>query len=726
MSSSSGRARQRISSGASLTRSARCSISSSSGSSAQWTSSKTRISGRASASSAAHSRAAHAISCWLRSASIPSSTPTASASRSATASSPQQARSFETASWTGSSSVIPAATLTISASGQYVTPSPYGQRAADEHRRALDAFDELAGKPALADAGLAVDREQMGALAAGSRGRACSRAARARTRARRSGQRPTATRPSRLADSSEPPGDQGLAEALQRSIGPTSSVSTAPIVSRCAKGPTRISPGCASLLEPRRDVDRLAGREGRVGLVGDDLARLDADPRLEPELVHRVEDRRGGADGALGVVLVRLRDPERGHDGVAGELLDDAAVRGDAVRDVLEERVDAAADDLRVAARRRARSSRRDRRRARSRACVPSRNCSYEGGGSGLAARVARRSSVGQRVPAGNPARTVLAAREVDDGAEEGLPARVAESTLLLQPRCPLELQPVALAGRRSRTRSRSDAGGSGVLDEQHSSGHREAARRAIDRRAPSGCARRRAGARRGACWLGVPVAAGDRQQPATQPAGRPAPMPDGTLASVRSGPGSETASVRRSTPTTRSPSTTYALRPTGSTASPARCRRPVCQPRLPDTWRRAPPSRRRPRAAPGRSGCVRRAGRRARPEALELVRERPRQPRSCARRGPRPGRPPSRPRHAASRRRPAPGHGAHVTARTDAATGCDPGAGDGPHRRDLDHGQTLREARDREVPPLRRPAQLLAFPPSRTRGPLRSSVTGS
>ena len=98
MSSSSGRARQRIISGASLTRSARCSISSSSGSSPQWTSSKTRISGLASASSAAHSRAAQAISCWLRSVSIPSSTPTASASRSATASSPHWARSFEIAS----------------------------------------------------------------------------------------------------------------------------------------------------------------------------------------------------------------------------------------------------------------------------------------------------------------------------------------------------------------------------------------------------------------------------------------------------------------------------------------------------------------------------------------------------------------------------------------------------------------------------------------------------
>ena len=103
------------------------------------------------------------------------------------------------------------------------------------------------------------------------------------------------------------------------------------------------------LLQPRGDVDRLAGGEGRVGLVGDDLARLDPDPGLQPELVYRVEDRGRGAHSALGVVLMCLRDPERSHDGVAGELLDDAAVRRDAVRDVLEERVDAPANDLRIA-----------------------------------------------------------------------------------------------------------------------------------------------------------------------------------------------------------------------------------------------------------------------------------------------------------------------------------------------------------------------------------------
>ena len=67
MSSSSGLARQTIRSDPSLTQSVMCSISSSSGSSAQWMSSNTRTSGCVCAISSAHSRAAHEISCWLRS-----------------------------------------------------------------------------------------------------------------------------------------------------------------------------------------------------------------------------------------------------------------------------------------------------------------------------------------------------------------------------------------------------------------------------------------------------------------------------------------------------------------------------------------------------------------------------------------------------------------------------------------------------------------------------------
>ena len=58
-----------------------------------------------------------------------------------------------------------------------------------------------------------------------------------------------------------------------------------------------------------------------------------------------------GAHRPLRVVLVRERDAERRHHGVAGELLDDAAVRRDAVRDLVEEARQARADDLGVGAR---------------------------------------------------------------------------------------------------------------------------------------------------------------------------------------------------------------------------------------------------------------------------------------------------------------------------------------------------------------------------------------
>ena len=105
------------------------------------------------------------------------------------------------------------------------------------------------------------------------------------------------------------------------------------------------------LLEPRGEVDGLARGERRLGVVDDDLARLDPDPRLEPQLVDRRAHRERRARRALRVVLVRLRDAERRHHGVAGELLDDAAVLLDAARDLLEELRDAPADDLGVGAR---------------------------------------------------------------------------------------------------------------------------------------------------------------------------------------------------------------------------------------------------------------------------------------------------------------------------------------------------------------------------------------
>ena len=66
-----------------------------------------------------------------------------------------------------------------------------------------------------------------------------------------------------------------------------------------------------SLLEARGDIHGLARGEGRVGLVDDHLARLDADARLETELADVIEDPQPGPDRALGVVLVRAAGSRR-------------------------------------------------------------------------------------------------------------------------------------------------------------------------------------------------------------------------------------------------------------------------------------------------------------------------------------------------------------------------------------------------------------------------------
>ena len=95
-------------------------------------------------------------------------------------------------------------------------------------------------------------------------------------------------------------------------------------------------------LEADGDVDRLAGGEGGVVFVREDLTGLHARARLEAELVHRLQDRERSPDGALGVVLVGLRDAEGRHDGVAGVLSHGASVRVDAVPHVVEELGDTA------------------------------------------------------------------------------------------------------------------------------------------------------------------------------------------------------------------------------------------------------------------------------------------------------------------------------------------------------------------------------------------------
>ena len=100
------------------------------------------------------------------------------------------------------------------------------------------------------------------------------------------------------------------------------------------------------LLQPRGEVDGLARDERGLSVIHDQLARLDPDPGLEIELVHCLAHRERRSGGAQRVVLVRLRNAERGENRVARELLDDPAVDRDAVGDALEELRHATPDDL--------------------------------------------------------------------------------------------------------------------------------------------------------------------------------------------------------------------------------------------------------------------------------------------------------------------------------------------------------------------------------------------
>ena len=96
------------------------------------------------------------------------------------------------------------------------------------------------------------------------------------------------------------------------------------------------------------EVHCLSRREGRVVVLDDDLPRLDPDPRVEPQVLDRLANCDRGPGRALRVVLVGLRDAERGHDRISGELLDDAAVLADGLGDGLEELVHTATHDLGV------------------------------------------------------------------------------------------------------------------------------------------------------------------------------------------------------------------------------------------------------------------------------------------------------------------------------------------------------------------------------------------
>ena len=98
-------------------------------------------------------------------------------------------------------------------------------------------------------------------------------------------------------------------------------------------------PWLGLLLEPRRDVGRVAGDEevtGGLVAAGHDLARADAEPDRDPVSEQgvgpdAVSHHEGGGHRAIGIVAVRGWEAEDCHHGIADELLDRASVLLDAL-----------------------------------------------------------------------------------------------------------------------------------------------------------------------------------------------------------------------------------------------------------------------------------------------------------------------------------------------------------------------------------------------------------
>ena len=126
-----------------------------------------------------------------------------------------------------------------------------------------------------------------------------------------------------------------------------SSTSTDSSVRRRAPGPSAIVPGPRRLLQPGGDVDRFSGREGRVDVFDDELAGLDPDARLEPEIAT-ASSTANAARTARSASSSWEGYAECGHHGVARELLDGAAVQLDLLCGVVEVAGHAPAHDFRV------------------------------------------------------------------------------------------------------------------------------------------------------------------------------------------------------------------------------------------------------------------------------------------------------------------------------------------------------------------------------------------
>ena len=152
------------------------------------------------------------------------------------------------------------------------------QRAPHEHARSLDAVEELAREPALSHAGLAVDREEVRAAVP----QAAVERVREELELRLSSdeRRARAERTNRAVEHvHQPPGPKRPVDALQlerAGVLDDEACCREPVRRRADQDLARTG----RALETRRQVDRLARRERRLGAVDDDLAGLDPDPGL--------------------------------------------------------------------------------------------------------------------------------------------------------------------------------------------------------------------------------------------------------------------------------------------------------------------------------------------------------------------------------------------------------------------------------------------------------------
>jgi hypothetical protein len=132
---------------------------------------------------------------------------------------------------------------------------------------------------------------------------------------------------------------------------PAGSSSIAWAARRWAPAPTRISFGCGGLLEPGGQVHALPVENGRSPALEEDFTGLDAGVALHPDPTDRGTDLQRGAERPLGVVLVRDRDTEGGHDRVARVLLDGARREPGWCSRRAQELRHATASDLRIGCR---------------------------------------------------------------------------------------------------------------------------------------------------------------------------------------------------------------------------------------------------------------------------------------------------------------------------------------------------------------------------------------